>query len=485
MSSLRHYPNSELPPLGVGIVYSPGLESLLSAGHDLIDVIEIEPQQFWFDSRSTSRSHKINRHALELISHDPRPKIVHSVGCPVGGTAPDSRHWEPLADSIQLLQAPWASEHLSFNRTVGRDGPFQTGFLLPPIQSTNAVEVAVSNILQLKSMLKVPFAFETGVSYLQPISGEMSDGAFIAAVADGADCGIVLDLHNLWTNERNGRQSVVAVLDEIPLDRVWEMHLAGGDQFDGYWIDSHSGIVPAEVINLAITVAPSLPNLKAIIFEIVAEHVSQSRLSMTELVDQIGQLHSIYERRGSGLSRSGDSPMDAVGPASISEPLPAPQAWEQALGNVVTGFGDSGQLALQLMADPGTTVLRKLVEAVRAGMIVDSLMLTSRYIMLTLGEPAFRHLLEAFWRSARPESFASEECLNFGSFLRGLALDVPHLYDVLMFELARQEVVMDGLDRVLKLRCDPRPLLAALAHGHLPEHLDDREFELEILARSS
>ena len=80
---------------------------------------------------------------------------------------------------------------------------------------------------------QLPFLVETGVSYLRPRPGELSDGAYIAGVAERADCGILLDLHNLLTNERNGRQPVSEVLDELPLERVLEVHVAGGSRRAG------------------------------------------------------------------------------------------------------------------------------------------------------------------------------------------------------------------------------------------------------------
>ena len=62
-----------------------------------------------------------------------------------------------------------------------------------------------------------------------------------AAVAECADCGILLDLHNLFANGVNGRQSVEEFIAQLPLERVWEIHVAGGVELDGYWLDAHSG----------------------------------------------------------------------------------------------------------------------------------------------------------------------------------------------------------------------------------------------------
>ena len=93
----------------------------------------------------------------------------------------------------------------------------------------------------LPASSSLPFLIETGVNYLQPRPGELSDGAYIASVADSSDCAILLDLHNLLANERNGREPVSDVLSDLPLERVLEVHITGGFEFDGYYLDAHVG----------------------------------------------------------------------------------------------------------------------------------------------------------------------------------------------------------------------------------------------------
>ncbi|MGZ4706955.1 MAG: multinuclear nonheme iron-dependent oxidase, partial [Acidimicrobiales bacterium] len=148
-------------------------------------------------------------------------------------------------------------------RASGDDGPFGSAFFLPPRQTPGGVEAAVAAIAALRADLDVPFSFETPVSYLQPRADEIPDGAFVAAVAETADCGILLDLHNIWTNERNGRQSAREYLAQLPLERVSEVHLAGGLERDGFWLDAHSGGLAPELEALAAEVLPQLPELRA------------------------------------------------------------------------------------------------------------------------------------------------------------------------------------------------------------------------------
>jgi len=207
-----------LPVLGVGVIYTPALAPLLAAEPDLVSVIEVEPETLWTATADPAAPYRPDRSALARLCALPQPKLVHGVGFPVGGSRPpDPLHLPPFVDGIDILGAPWASEHLAFNRAEGPEGPFATGFLLPPLQTPAGVAAAAASIRAVAGRLPVPFAVETGVNYLQPRAGEMSDGAFMAAVTAAADCGIVLDLHNLWANQRNGRQRLEEVLAELPL----------------------------------------------------------------------------------------------------------------------------------------------------------------------------------------------------------------------------------------------------------------------------
>jgi len=258
-----------LPELGVGVIYTPALQPLLAAAADLVSVVEVEPQTLWTFTGDPAEPYRPDPSALALLDELPQAKLVHGVGFPVGGSRPpDPRHLPVLVDMIERLRSPWASEHLAFNQAAGAAGPFATGFLLPPLQTPAGVAAAAASIRSVAAHLPVPFAVETGVNYLQPRAGEMTDGAFVAAVAEAADCGILLDLHNLWTNERNGRQRLEDAIAELPLERVWEVHIAGGSEFRGYWLDAHSGAVPGDLLALARRVLPELPALRAMVFEI-------------------------------------------------------------------------------------------------------------------------------------------------------------------------------------------------------------------------
>lgn len=470
-----------LPELGVGIVYWPGMQHLVEPVGEVLDVLEIEPQPFWFPPTATENAYRVDQRALDQLSRLPYPKIVHGVGFPIGGTAvPCSTHLEPFAKCIAALGAAWASEHLSFNRVGSPEKNVDVGFLLPPVQSYEGVAVAASNIRTVKTSIPVPFAFETGVNYLRPLEGEISDGAYFAAVAEAADCGILLDLHNLWANERNGRQRVLELVEELPLDRVWEVHVADGQELDGFWVDAHSGLAPRELLDLARHIVPSLPSLKAIIFEAMPEYLSEKAVAPEEFLDQLLELREIWSLRGTRTSLAvGRSP---IGLEPIQKGvLPSPRMWEEALASAVSGI-EVDRLGEQCLAnDPGVAVLRRLVDSVRAGKATTALRLTTRLLLLTLGEDGVQDVFERFWRAVPSEPLASEEARRFATFLEQHVADsVPFLRETMAFELAAHAVLIDGQPRVLRFQHDVRSILAALLRGRRPNSVQSGEFEVTV-----
>jgi uncharacterized protein (UPF0276 family) len=462
--------STPLPDLGVGIVYIPGVGKLLE--DDLaIDVIEVEPQTLW---RRRNKRYEPDGDVVGLISALPQKKLVHGVGCPVGGSVPHEDEQIALfADSIRTFGAPWASEHLSFNRAYGDDGTFNAGFLLPPLQTRAGANAAAASARALASRLPVPFAVETGVNYLRPRAGEMSDGGFVAAVAEGADCGILLDLHNLWANERNGRQPVREFLDEIPLDRVWEVHVAGGFEYAGYWLDAHSGVMPEALLELAAEVVPKLPNVHAIIFEMVPQALA--RTNLPALRRQFETLRAIWTTRGTRVEARSPKTSQAAAIDDVT-----PRQWQDALGALAVGRQVSDPLADSLAIDPAVPVFQKLVWQIRAGMIVDNLTLTCRLLMLSRGEQFLRGLFDDFFSRVTPEFFGSGESDAFADYLRDRQIDEPFLDDLLAYERAVLHVNLDGGTQVIRTRHDPNALVAALSQDQIPVDIEEADFEVVV-----
>ncbi len=479
-SSTRHsiftlvrYSETRLPELGVGITYSSAIEPVLEQHPDLFDIVEVEPQTTWIENPDGPELYRILDPVLEHIAQLPGRKLVHSIGVPVGGTVrPEQAQLVLLERTIARLKSPWFSEHLSFNSTAD----FRTGFFLPPRQTPEGVDTAVISIRDLKAALPVPVAVETGVNYLRPRLDEMSDGAFVAAVARATDCGLLLDLHNIFANALNGRQPVDEFLAHLPLDRIWEIHLAGGFEMEGFWLDAHSGVIPDPLFEISKRVVSALPNLKAIIFEMFPSFVP--RVGFDTIRAQIEKLHELWELRGK--TRVERLPVRTQEPFRVNDRA-SPAAWERALGTLVIGRPPNDDMARELAADPGVGVVNRLICEFRASMIVSVLRLTARLMMLALSADIFRAILEDFWSKTPPQQFASSEAEAFSDYLVALDLKVPQLAKVLEFERAVLATLTDGQPRVVAFDIDPLPMLRALAEGHLPDMSSQSgRFEIEV-----
>jgi uncharacterized protein len=464
-----------LPELGVGITYSSAIEPLLERDANLVDVVEFEPQTTWVETRDREHPYRVSDTVLDHIVQLPGRKLVHSIGAPVGGSVrPQAAQLALLRRIIAKLNAPWTSEHLSFNQTE----EFSTGFFLPPCQTSIGVETVTTSIADLQEALPVPIAIETGVNYLRPRPDEIPDGAFVREVAECSDCGILLDLHNVFANAANGRQPVEDFLHQLPLDRVWEVHLAGGFEMDGFWLDAHSGAIPDPLLEIARWVVPALPNLKAIIFEIFPSFVPG--FGLNRILAEIEKLHELWDLRGKA---AGDrlclERQQHLNVIADNNTLPA--TWENALGSLVIGRPPADIASQQLAADPGVAIVNRLAREFRASMIVSVLRLTSRLVMLALGPDIFRSILEDFWSKTPPQQFAASEAETFATYLEALGVSVPQLTEVLKFERAALATLMDNQPRIIAFEFDPLPLLRSLAEGRLPKEMGRLgRFEIEI-----
>ncbi|MCU1322530.1 MAG: hypothetical protein JWM43_2179 [Acidobacteriaceae bacterium] len=466
----------DLPELGVGMVYFAGLEPLLEAHPGVVDLLEIEPQTTWLERPDLPGEILIQPEVEAHLAQLPYRKLVHSVGTPVGGSVPGIEMQLPLLrDCVKRWNAPWASEHLAFNLTPD----FFTGFFLPPRQTDAGIDVYVPAIRRLADAVKVPFAFETGVNYLRPRADEIPDGEFIAEVAQQAECGILLDLHNIYANEWNGRQKVQDFLQQIPLDRVWEMHVAGGFELDGYWLDAHSGAMPDAMVALAREIIPHLPNLKAIVFEVFTSFLP--RFGLDAVRDEMEKVRSLWELRRPAMPHPAATTAMQRDRQPERESQVAVAEWESALGGLAIGQQPEGAVAIELASDKGVELMRGLIHEFRASMVVGVYRLSCRMMMLVLTPDVFRAILEDFWQHHPPHQYAAAEADSFMNYLRGKNIHWPQLAKVIEFEKAAMEVVLNGEPRVVKFAADPFPLLRALAEGRLPDGVPQvGDFEIEL-----
>lgn len=391
--------------LGVGLIATEGVDLFWPAIDDLVDVLEVEPQTLW--DHAESGGQRIGRAALDWLRSRRQPLLSHGVGFPVGGTvAPDADGVRASAGSARDLGAVHWSEHLSFNR-AGRNPVRHAGYLLPPIPVEETVEAAVGHIARFQDEHDRPFLVETPTSYLRPTPGDLTDGRFVARVAEQADCGILLDLHNIWANELNGRQTVADFLGELPLERVWEVHLAGGHYLDGLYLDAHIGAVAPELLELATTVIPTLPNVRAILFEAVPESIAE--LGADGLCEVLEALRALAQLPATEAART--APRTTVPSAPSDSPDAAVR--EAQLLAFTTRAADAVPTD-----DPGPAALRHLTDHARLSLLVAEHAPQLRVLLRDHGRERTDDLLRQFLATTPASTWPEEQNAAFAAWFR-------------------------------------------------------------------
>ncbi len=394
--------------LGVGIVALGGLDLLWPAIADLVDVVEVEPQTLWDE---VPGGWVPNEEANAWLRGLDRPLLAHGVGFPVGGQVePDPRGVALFAECCTDLDAIHTSEHLSFNRVVSSDVFLHAGFLLPPRQTWETVDAAVVHITNYQRQVGKPFLIECGVSYVRPGPGELDDGTFLSEIVERADCGLLLDLHNLLANERNQRAPVEEVLRNLPLDRVQEVHLAGGFELDGYWLDAHSGPCEQTLLYLLETTLPLLANVRAVIFEALPPFL----MSMGPAVvrRQLDLIHEIVDRASRHPVRSQPRPGRArigVGSPEMSE-----AEWQRRVVAYTTRRSDTPPTD-----DPGFVILRELTDQARLGRVAAGAGQTVTELRRRVGDRAVQNLASEYLTACDAEVWTSAEATAFERWIGG------------------------------------------------------------------
>jgi uncharacterized protein (UPF0276 family) len=457
------------------MVFSPALRPFLQRQEEPLDLLEIEPQTLWLADDALEGPFFEFTPGIDFFDSLPGHKLVHSVGVPLGGTrTPNPAQTELLRLTAERLNSPWVSEHLSVGGT-----PHQAaGFLLPPLQTDEGVEIAVRNIRSFAKAIGRPIAIETGVAYTRRKPFEMPDGEFVAQIVQETGCGLLLDLHNIYCNEKNGRITMENFLADIPLERVWEVHLAGGVEMEGFWLDSHSGAMPEDLAVRSRKIVKALSNLGAINFEIYDTFLERlDEQTYNKITDEVRLL----------WSESGQSTVDAIPvtklprPLALSANLPTPQDWEVKLTQAVWQAAPDihpwaeDQQPLKLYSF--------LARSFRGSMITRTLPRTMRYLILR-EEDMTESLLQRYYSDTESKLYAPLEAQAFADWILTYDKKDPLLEALINYDIAFFQIIREGKPQIVNFPGNPTPVFEALAAGHLPDCPEPPSWELEILPDS-
>lgn len=175
------------------------------------------------------------------------PLFLHGLSLSVG--SPDELDYaflKQLKEFIGEYKPLVYSEHLSFSKCDNA----HLYDLLPIPFTEDAVKHVAKRIQQVQDYLEQKITIEN-VSYYTPVAAEMSEVEFIKAVVKEADCDLLLDVNNVYVNGFNHQYNPKEFIQQLPLERVKYIHMAGHTKVaDDLIIDTHGEAIISPVYEL-------------------------------------------------------------------------------------------------------------------------------------------------------------------------------------------------------------------------------------------
>lgn len=172
---------------------------------------------------------------------------LHGVSLSLGSVEPVDRSYLDRLDMLVRLVEPMVvSDHLCWTRL----DQYNSHDLLPLPFTEEAVGVVAAKIRHVQDRLGRQLLVENIATYVQFRNSTLTECEFVTAVAEEADCGLLLDVNNLYVNARNHGFDPVEYLMHLPATRVQQFHLAGHDDQEDVILDTHDRPVAGDVWDL-------------------------------------------------------------------------------------------------------------------------------------------------------------------------------------------------------------------------------------------
>jgi uncharacterized protein (UPF0276 family) len=211
-------------------------------------IIENRPAIDWFEI-ITENYIDTHQGYWEFLSELRRtyPMVMHGVSLSIGSPDPlDMNYLDKVKKLANHLDVPWLSDHLCFTGAGGRN----THDLLPVPYTSEMLEHIVGRIKKVQDHLGRNIVLENPSSYLEFAASHMSENEFMVQMAEKADCGILLDINNIYVSAFNHNFDAKEYIDSIPAERIVQIHLAGHTHKGDMIIDTHSDHVVDDVWRL-------------------------------------------------------------------------------------------------------------------------------------------------------------------------------------------------------------------------------------------
>jgi len=226
--------------LGLGIGWRPEL-ALAIDRYPSLGFIEVIAEDFDHGVPIPAPIERLMGRGVNVVPHGLSLSLA-------GAERPDRSRLKSLRKLAARLGSPLVSEHIAFVRAGG----IESGHLLPPPRTREALDVLVANVLEAQDVLPVPLALENISTLVEWPDAEMTESEFVTELLDRTGAWLLLDVANVHANARNkvGDGDPTGFFDRIPLDRLAYVHVAGGIEREGLYHDTHTFPTPGPVLAL-------------------------------------------------------------------------------------------------------------------------------------------------------------------------------------------------------------------------------------------
>jgi uncharacterized protein (UPF0276 family) len=229
----------DLPNLGFGV----GLRTV-----HFEHILSKRPRVDWFEIVSENFMDTGGRPAWILDQVAERyPIVMHGVSLSIGSTDPlDFDYLRRLRALAERCRAVWVSDHICWTGVAHRN----THDLLPVPYTEESLRHVVERIRVVQDFLERPLVLENPSSYVEFKTSTLTEWEFIRRMAEEADCGLLLDVNNVYVSAKNHGFDAVEFIEAIPPERVVQYHLAGHTDLGTHILDTHSDHVVERVWDL-------------------------------------------------------------------------------------------------------------------------------------------------------------------------------------------------------------------------------------------
>ncbi len=204
-------------------------------------ILEHWPAVDWFEiiSENFMDSRGRPRYVLDQIAERYRI-VMHGVSLSIGSTDPlDFDYLHKLKSLADAVGAGWVSDHVCWTGVAGRN----THDLLPIPYTEATLRHVVDRIRIVQDVLERPLVLENPSTYVTFRGSTMSEWEFVGRMLEEADCGLLLDVNNVYVSSVNHGFDPEQYIRAVPHERVVQFHLAGHTNLGTHCIDTHDGRV--------------------------------------------------------------------------------------------------------------------------------------------------------------------------------------------------------------------------------------------------